>query len=119
MKLLLYLILITNYMDDIEFQNLIGKHISVAKHVLADDFRNDLFGEHFYISSSDVDANFYGIHYTNLTIITDEKGFIKEITIHLNEIINNSFYNLFVIDYGEPSTIQIVYEEKIISEGKS
>ncbi|MEE9377499.1 MAG: hypothetical protein V3V33_05640, partial [Candidatus Lokiarchaeia archaeon] len=40
-------------------------------------------------------------------------------TIHLNEIINNSFYNLFVIDYGEPSTIQIVYEEKIISEGKS
>ena len=101
------------------FQNLIGKHISVAKHVLEDDLRNNFIGMNFYSSSSAIATNFYGIHYTNLIIRTDKDDMIAEITIYLDKVIDKSFYDLFRIDYGEPSTIQVVYEKKIISEGKS
>jgi len=91
-----------------EFENLIGQDISYANQVLIDEgfeYHKPL-EDPFYTSDSYVD--FYGMPYNLISIITDDKNMINSITIHFNAIINKSFYDAFILDYGNPDTTQII-----------
>lgn len=51
-----------------------------------------------------------------ISIMTDENKKVKDIIIHFHGIIDNSFYNSFILDYGAPDIIQVI--EGYESSGK-
>ena len=118
MNLLLSLILITNYyfMDYKKFENLLGKHISVATEVIGNDFENKLFGNNFYYTDNFINKDFYNMSYNSLTILIDEEDIIQSITVHISEVVNREFYNPFTVNYGYPDTMHIAESKKVISE---
>lgn len=108
MKLLATIILFNYFMGFNEFQGLIGKHISTVDHILANEFDNKLFGENIYYTRSGNIKKYYGMPYNILSIKTNKQNIVESVTIHINEVINKSFYDLFILDYGKPNTIQII-----------
>ncbi len=108
MRLLLCLVLFVQFMDFKEFEKLIGKDISYANLILLDEG----FKYHkpleipFY--TSDSYQWFYGMPYNMISIITDDKDMVKSVTIHLHKVIDSRFYDLFILDYGNPDTTQVV-----------
>jgi len=91
-----------------EFENLIGKDISTANYILATDFDNKALGGNLYFSNSDVSNYFYGMPYKVISIKTNDMGVIEAITIVFLGVIDRSFYDTFILDYGEPNTIQVI-----------
>lgn len=106
--LILYLVLFQQTMDFKEFEILIGKDISYANAVLTDAGFNykRLLAVNLY--TSDKYKLFYGMTYNMISIMTDEDEIVRDIVIHFQSMIDNSFYDLFSLNYGHPDTIQII-----------
>ncbi len=108
MKLLVTLILFTQSMDFKEYESLIGKDISYANLILIEEgfkYHKPLKNP-FY--TSDNYKWLCGIPYNMISIITDDKNIVTSITIHLHKLIDSKFYDLFIMDYGDPNTIQVI-----------
>jgi len=102
-------------MDDIKFEDLLGKHISVAKDFTGSDFKASNYGTKFYINSEQIDDSFLNVPYNFITIMPNENDTIQSITIHFSKLINRESYDSFIEKYGEPNNIQIIENKKIIS----
>ena len=89
------------------FESLIGKDVSYADQILLDEgFENKKSSRNLY-SILDKNKWFYGMPYNMISITPDENKMVKGIIIHFNSIIDHSFYDAFVLDYGNPDTIQV------------
>lgn len=103
-------------MQNIDFKELLGKHISTVEKVISNDFENKLFGKEFYyIKDENITKNLYGISFNSLTILTDENEIIESITIHLPKVIDKEFYNQFIKIYGYPNEIKVIQRREEIS----
>ena len=45
--------------------------------------------------------------YNTISITPDENKMVRSIIIHFNSIIDLNFYDAFVLDYGNPESIQV------------
>ena len=114
--LLLSLVLIGQLMDFKEFENLIGKDISHARQILLHEgfeYHNTL---EINLYTSDSHHDFYTMSYNMISIITDEKNMLKSVTIHFHQIIDSNFYDSFIINYGNPDTIQVIDRHDFVGE---
>jgi len=104
-------------MDNTEFENLLGEHISVAEEFLGDDFENTLLSKGFYyIPDEFIKKDFYGMQYNCITLQTNEEDIVQSVTIHLRKVINRQFFDSFIKRYGEPNYILVIENRQIISE---
>ncbi|MDO5981862.1 hypothetical protein [Flavivirga spongiicola] len=104
-------------MDYIEFEKVLGKHISIAEEVIGTDFENKLFGKsYYYIADELIKKEFCGTRYNMLTIMTNEKDTVQSITVHFQKVIDRQFYDVFIEKYGKPDNIQIIENRKVESE---
>ena len=120
LKFLLCLVLFTYSftMHFNEFENLLGKHISVTEKAIGNDFDNKLFGDEFYyIEDEFIKKDFYGMSYNCVSITTNEKDIVQSISVHFRKVIPREFYDSFIKKYGEPNNIQIIENRQVISEG--
>jgi len=102
-----------------EFETLIGKEITIANQILLDEgFEHINFLEINSYTLGDDFKFFYGMPYKIISIMTDNKNTITSITIHLLEVIDSDFYNAFILDYGNPNTVQVVDKPEFIGEWK-
>ena len=117
---LLFILIINQnnyFVDYIEFEKVLGKHISIAEEVIGTDFENKLFGKsYYYLADELIKKNFCGMRYNMLTIITNEKDTVQSITVHFQKVIDRQFYDVFVEKYGKPDNIQIIENRQVESE---
>lgn len=111
------------FMENIKFDDVLGKHLSVAEKILDTNFKSNSFKRNdfkikFHSNINPLFRDFYGMKYDFVTILTDEEDVIKSVTIHFSKIIDREFYDLFNKDYGSPKHIQVIENRKIISEIK-
>lgn len=111
-------------MNSIQFENLLGKHISVAEAVTGYNFKDCNFNiensdnKHYRIDSNSIEIReFYGMLYKILFIQTDKNDTVQSITVHFHKLIDRQFYESFNEVYGEPSSILVVEKRIVISEG--
>uniref|UniRef100_UPI0040493FCE hypothetical protein n=1 Tax=Gelidibacter sp. TaxID=2018083 RepID=UPI0040493FCE len=102
-------------MESIEFENLLGEHLSVVEEKIGFDFQKN-HDNKFYINREFLDNYFYEMPYNFITISTNENDIVQSVTIHFNEIISRPSYNLLIKSYGKPSNIQVIENRQIISE---
>jgi len=89
------------------FESLIGKDVLYANQILLDEgFENKKSSRNLY-SILDRNKWFYGVPYNTISITPDENKMVISIIIHFNSIIDLSFYDAFVLDYGNPESIQV------------
>lgn len=98
-----------------EFDQLLGKHISVANEFCNCTFENNNLEGEIYVSQY-FNREYHGISFSFITIVINEKDIIQSVTIHFQEIINRQFYDSFIQDYGTPDNILIIDNKQIISE---
>ncbi|WP_139062586.1 hypothetical protein [Aquimarina megaterium] len=105
-------------MDHIEFEKLLGKHVSIFEETIGNDFENKLFRKHSFYSIKDefVKKYFFGLNYNTIAIQTDENEIIESISIHFRKVIDRQFFDLFVEKYGEPDHTYIISNIKVVSE---
>ena len=128
-KLALFLLLNLNYygMDYINFEDLLGKHISVAEEITGNDFEEinvntDNFEKKQYSIKSNLDdspfdiRNFYGISFKFLFVQTDKNDTVQSVTVYFHRLINREFYDAFNEAYGKPSSILVIEKRTVISE---
>ncbi|WP_299557189.1 hypothetical protein [Seonamhaeicola sp.] len=128
-NLTIFFILISCGMDNIKFENLLGKHISVAEATIENDFSETNYKIHntevkFYSNAEyllkllDYEIkDYFSMPYINLFIETDKNDTIISINVHFQKLINRQFYNAFNKTYGEPSSILVIKKRNVISEG--
>ncbi len=103
--------------DNIEFEKLLRKHISIVEEIIGDDFENTLSRKSFYfISDEFVKKKFLNMSYNCLDINTNKNDIVASISIHFSEVIDRQFYNTFVEKYGTPDQIYVRSNVKVISE---
>ncbi|WP_111308995.1 hypothetical protein [Confluentibacter sediminis] len=103
-------------MENIKFENFIGKDISVVNYSLSKDSDNKIFGSNVYYTLTENNKYFYSMPYNIIIIVTNEEGLIQEVTIHFQEVINKNFFELFTSNYGNPDMIQVVNEISLGNE---
>ena len=116
-KLLLPLLI----MQSLDFENLIGKDVSIVHAILLDKgFENDNIFPNIksYALDEETYDSFYGLAFNIITIGINENNYVSDITIHFNQVIDSSFYYKFIIDYDKPDIIQVVDGVKFISDWK-
>lgn len=117
--LILALNLNSYFVDNIEFEELLGKHISNVEKTIGSDFEKNNFEKikiSFYSNSQYFNIDFYGIFCNHLTIQTNEKDIVQSISIHFREVITREFYDSFIQQYGEPNNIQVIENRRTVSE---
>ena len=103
-------------MECIDYENLLGKHISNIKDTLGNDFENNFFEKSFYyIKDENIKVNLFGINYNSISILTDKNEIIESVTIHLLSTIDKEFYNQLIQKYGQPNEIKVIEKKVIIS----
>ena len=103
-------------MSFIEYQDLIGKNISVIHQVLGNDFEYDSSNHNLYFKADESYKYFYGMPCSYI-IISNKNYVVDSITFYFNEIISKTFYDSFVRDFGRPNTIQVVEKTEILDSG--
>ncbi|NMH89824.1 hypothetical protein [Flavivirga algicola] len=104
-------------MGYIEFEKVLGKHISIAEEIIGTDFENKLFEKsYYYIANESIKKGFCGMSYNMLTIMTNEKDTVQSITVHFQKVIDRQFYDSIVEKYGKPDNIQIIENRQLESE---
>ncbi len=103
-------------MDLIKPENLIGKKLKEVNLLLDANFNNYMLNKNLYFNSYGSEKSFYSMFYNTLSIITNDDKEVISVTIHFNGIINDFFYNSFILDYNNPTTIQVIDSRKILSE---
>jgi len=92
---------------ELGFESLIGKDVSYADQILLDEgFENKKSSRNLY-SILDKNKWFYSMPYNTISITPDENKMVRSIIIHFNSIIDLNFYDAFVLDYGNPESIQV------------
>lgn len=109
-----------------KFEDLLGKHISVAEDILGNEFDeiidiNNFKNKRYSIKSKLDDyaleiRNFFGINYRYIFIETDKNDIIESITIYFEKLIDRQFYDMFNKVYGRPTSILIIDKRTVISE---
>lgn len=106
------------FADHMEFEKLLGKHVSVFEETIGDDFENKLFGNSFYYISDEFNKKYYSdMQYHNLTISTNQNHIVESISIHFPKVIDRQFYDSFIEKYGEPNKTQVIDKRHVINEG--
>jgi hypothetical protein len=114
-------------MTCINFEDLLGKHISYTEKITGYDFEetnvNLKYSEnkHYSIKSKIDDSLFEvkylcGIPYKFLFIQTDKTDIVQSITIYFQRLINRAFYDAFNEVYGIPSSMLVIEKRTVISE---
>ena len=123
LKFLVCLVLFTSFftMDELEFETLLGKHLSFAKEFTNNDFKSNNFKSNnfevkFYSNKDYTIKDFYGMSYNYITIMTNEKDTVQSITVHFRKIITRQFYDSIIKKYGEPNNIQVIENRQTESE---
>ncbi len=106
-------------MKDYNFEKLVGKRIPEINSILNCVLENNLINKNFYYGNTKEERLLYGINYNVISLTTDNNKNITSITIHLKNVIGNDFYNLFIAEYGKPTSILIIEREIILSETES
>lgn len=117
MKTVLSLIIIISVMDFREFQRLIGGNISEAYKAVDDSFKTDDNTHDIYFMASESYKFFYNTpaHYI---LISNDNNIVDSVTFYFHGIIDETFYNTFVNDFGAPSTIQVIENVETLSAGE-
>ena len=117
--------------DYIKFEELLGKHISVAETVIGDDFSETSFkskknGVKYYSNSEylrkllDYELkDYFGMPCINLFIQTDKNDIVQSINIFFHKSIDRQFYDMFNTVYGQPTSILIIDKRTVISESSA
>ncbi len=93
--------------------DLLGKHISEISDSYTSSTINSINEEIYVVDVSD---QFLGKPYKMIFLTVDKNSIIQNFIIHTNEIMNKSFYNLMLKEYGKPS---VMYKEgEVVSQGK-
>lgn len=109
-----------NMMNEPAFEKLLGEHVSSFEKVIGSEFDNKLFQKKFYyILDTNVKKSFYGMFYNTLSIMTDDRQSVESITIHFHRVMDRAFYSSFIEEYGEPDSIQIIKNRRIVNETKT
>lgn len=114
-------------MNYIHFEDLLGKHISVAEKITGHDFEEtsvnlDNFETKHYSIKSNLDdslfeiRNLCGMPYKFLFIQTDKNDTVQSITIYFHRLINRAFYDAFNEVYAKPSSILVIEKRTVLSE---
>lgn len=114
-------------MTCINFEDLLGKHISFTEKVTGFDFEetdvkfHNSENRHYSIKSKLDDSlfevrNLYGIPYKFLFIQTDKNDKVQSITIYAHKLINRKIYEDFNQIYGKPISILVVEKRTVLSE---
>ena len=104
-------------MNYIEFEKLLGQHISVTEETIGSDFENTLFGENsYFIKDEYIIKDFYRMPYNFISVVKTENDTLHSITIHFRKIISRQFFDSFIEKYGEPDNIQIIENRQLESE---
>ena len=121
--LLLFLIIYGQSMNFEKFENFLGRDITyVDNMLLGEGFEcENIIGLRIYTSFRS--KRFYNTPYNMISIITDENEIVSNVNVHFLRIIDNNFYDSFILDYGIPDKIQVVDKPKQIggwtkSDGK-
>lgn len=120
-SLLLILILKLNscFVDNIEFEKLLGKHLYDVKKVIDVDFKKNNFEKvkiGFYSNKEYLNISYFGMISHHITLLSNDKEMVTSISVHFRKIIDRPFYDSFVREYGSPSSIQIIKKRQIESE---
>ncbi|WP_281989797.1 hypothetical protein [Aquimarina aggregata] len=113
MKTLFICNLLIFMMNDIPL-DLLGQHISDVPEAYTWSNEKPADGEIYMI---DVLDDFLGKPYQKVFIATDSDGLIQNFTIYVDEIVNQSFFDLMVEEYGKPNSM--FKEGDIISQEKT
>lgn len=101
----------------IEYETLLGKHSSIVKEVIGNDFDNKLFDKNFYyLKNENLKKNLHGINYNTISISSDKNEIIESVTVHFSSIINKEFYEKLNQIYGLPKEIKVISKREIVSE---
>ncbi|RNC84876.1 MAG: hypothetical protein ED556_09840 [Winogradskyella sp.] len=108
-------------MNDTRLEKILGKDISDIKaqfnfELKENNFSKNDFALVFHSNESYINEPFYNMFYNHISIITNKKDKVQSITIHFREIIDYSFFNSFIENYGEPNSIQVIENRKRISK---
>ncbi|WP_152538704.1 hypothetical protein [Aquimarina macrocephali] len=95
---MILLIIITILMGNPLNTELIGKHISEIPNVKPSVKEANY---NSYLKTSDTGL-YLGKPYQFFTIITDKKDVVKELSIRVNEVLDRSFFDRMVKEYGNP-----------------
>lgn len=100
-----------------EFKDLLGKNITETNRLIDKGFEIDPENNNLYFIGRNSLLLYNRPAYNISTNKKDD--IIDAITFYFKEIINDSFYNAFINDFGIPDSIQVVENIKIISEGEN
>lgn len=100
-----------------EFQDYLGKHIKEINTINKGKLKHNTDLKRYSLFS-EVGLEFYNKKYHNLTISTNGQDTIKEITLFINGIIDNTFYDNFNGSYGLPNSILVIDLEKDIKKSE-
>lgn len=118
-KLLLILLTFntnSNFMDNIEFEKLLGKDLSVFEETLGSDFKKYITEGIYQLKDYNEIKEFYGMSYKMLSVKKNENNKIKTIVIVFDEIITREIFDLINAQYGKPNTIQVIANRTLESE---
>tara|TARA_B100000929_G_C15504885_1_gene418544 strand:+ start:808 stop:1311 length:504 start_codon:yes stop_codon:yes gene_type:complete len=104
-------------MDNIDFEMLLDKHISVFEQTIGGDYENLLFQKNFYYAQDLSKAKFiHGVQYSTVSVSLDEDERIKSITTQFREIIDSNFIKKIISKYGDPKNVLIIKNKQSESE---
>ena len=87
--------------NTISFEKLLSQHISNVYPLIGNDFNKTNIKNCFQYTFTFSPKTYFNQKYTQLSILTTDKGIIKEITIRFHPIVDNSFYILFLKNYKQ------------------
>lgn len=91
-----------------EFEKLLGKHISVFEKVIGNDFENKLHGKYlYYIPNKDIKKYFLEVSYYAISIVVDKSDVLESISLRFYKIIDKQFYSSLVDKYRAPNSILV------------
>lgn len=102
-------------MNFTEFKSLIGGNIFDTYKLTEEGFNLDSESNNLYFMASGRYKYFYDMPAYYISV-SQENATVDSITFYFKGIIDSSFYNAFVNEFGIPDTIQIVDNIKVISE---
>lgn len=123
-KLILTILILKTsfYMQNYNFESLLGTPVSNVTNFIGDDFENKLFQKNFYYTKYKDEViykKFYGMSFNCVSLQTDEKEIIEAITVHFSSVTNRAFYDQMIATYGTPNQIKIIDKRVEISRSKS
>ncbi len=105
--------------QNMKFEQLLGKILPIVEDIIGSSFKPSVakFEDCTLYSNWDYfNADFFWHTTRHLTLIADDDGIVESITVHFGYVIDRTFYDSFVGQYGEPDHIYIIENTVVISE---